>query len=317
VGETSFPYAGGGGVTDARYEALMAEVTGSGRIADNPTSGVLSQKLVYADSTGRQVKVRGSQAALVRGFRWETDASGLLQPIEANTSGQPRIDLAVLRLHRETFTVSFRIVKGTPATTPTVPAATQTIATNGVWELPVATIRVASSTASGLPSIGDTDVTALDNFLAAPSRTGHSSRRPPAAWGGLWTEYDTGRTYVGNGGAWNLIGETDSLTQLSPASGWAAPGNLYARRRNGLTYFQGLLQLTASDKAAGTDLTICTVPVEFRPTHDLALLGYVSGGNLVRCYLDAQTGRLFVSDYAMTFKKGWAISVHPATWVSR
>lgn len=316
MGETSYPYAGGGGVTDARYEELMARVTGTGRIAYNPSSTTLSQGLVYADSTGRQVKVRGNQAAIVRGFRWQTDAAGLLQPIEANTSGQTRIDLAVLRLIRETFRVSLRIVKGAPATTPVAPSPTQRIAADGVWEWPVAAIRVTSSSTSGLPSIGPADVTALDHFVAPPAMTGHSARRPPAEWGALWTQYDTGRTYVGHGGSWHLIGENDAYTRITASGNWITPGNLYASRRNGFTYFQGVVQLAIGDRAAGTDLTICTLPADYRSKTDLFGLGYLDGGNLARVHLDASANRLYLANYDVTIKKGSFLTIHPITWLS-
>ncbi|SDT74410.1 hypothetical protein [Actinoplanes derwentensis] len=318
MAEKSFPYAGGGGVTDARYEALMAGVTGNGRVAYNPNSTTLSQGLVYADSTGRQIKVRGGQAALIRGFRWETDSEGLLQPIEANTSGQPRLDLAVLRLNRETYTVSFRIVKGLPAATPVAPAVSQQTGTTGVWELPVATIRVTSSTTSGLPSIGATDVTVIDNFLASPPMTGHSSRRPPAAWGGLWTEYDTGKTFIGRGGAWHLIGENGASTRIWGPVHWnAASTFMYAQRRNGWVEFHGLLLLYAGGKkAAGSDVTICTLPDQFRPIADRTLLAYIAGANLARCYLDASAGRIALSNYAVALESGDSIAIPPASWIA-
>ncbi|MEV4281995.1 hypothetical protein [Actinoplanes xinjiangensis] len=151
----------------------------------------------------------------MRGFRWETDGAGLVQPIEANTSGQPHIDLAVLRLNRETWTVSFRIVRSVAAATPIAPAATQKYGATDVWEWPVATIRVTSSTASGLPSIGAADVTTLDYHLAQPPMTGNSGRRSPAAWGAVWTDYDTTKTFVGHGGMWHLGGENGARTRIA------------------------------------------------------------------------------------------------------
>jgi hypothetical protein len=309
--------AGGAGVTDARYEELMAQVSGTGRVAYNPSSATLSQGIVYADSTGRQVKVRGNVAAIVRGFRWETDAAGLLQPIDANTSGQTRIDLAVLRLNRETYTVSFRIVKGTPSTTPVPPTPVQTTGAT-TYEWPVATIRVTSSASSGLPSIGLADVTVLDTFIAQTPMTGHSSRRPPAAYGGLWTEYDTGRTYVGMGGSWVLIGEAGDLTRLGVNSTWEQPGQVWAARRNGFVYLQGVVQWNSTTRSAGTDLTICTIPDTYRPaTGDLYVDFNIDTGHLGRGYIDASTGRLYIYSYGVSIASGVNVSVHPVTYPAK
>jgi hypothetical protein len=315
VAETSYPAAGGGGVTDRRYEELMADALGTGRLATFPSSTTLSQSIVYADSTGRQVKVRANQAAIVRGFRWETDGAGLVQPIEANTSGQPRIDLAVLRLNRETWTVSFRIVKGVAAATPIAPASTQKYGATDVWEWPVATIRVTSSTASGLPSIGASDVTALDHHLAQPPMTGNSGRRSPAAWGAVWTDYDTTKTLVGHGGMWHLVGENGARTRIAPATGWAAPGMIFGQRRNGhVTLDCALLTYTGTNRAAGTDVTVCTVPAPFRPAGDVIILGYLNGANLVRLYFDTSAGRLFLNNYAVVLEKNTSVSFPPTSW---
>jgi hypothetical protein len=314
VGETSYPYAGGGGVTDARYESMMSLVTGNGRLAHNPSSATLSQGLVYADSTGRQVKVRASQSAIVRGFKWETDSSGLLQPIDANSTGQTRLDLAVLRLNRETWDVNFRIVKGVAGTTPVPPAATQQPGPDGVWEWPIATIRVTSSASSGLPSIGLADVTPLDHFIAQQPLVGHSSRRPPASWGAVWTEYDTGRTYVGKGGAWMLTGEDEESTRLTPGEGWEKPGFAWATRRNGYVFLQSTMQWIYNDRAAGTDITLFTLPAKYRPFGDLYALGWFDGGNVARVYIQGSTGRVYMATYSATFKKNNNLTLQSMVW---
>lgn len=317
MGETSFPYAGGGGVTDARYEVLMAEVTGSGRIAYNPSSETMSQPLVYGNSTGRQVGVHSNMAALVRGFRWETDGAGLMEPVEANTSGQPRIDLAVLRLTRSDYKVRFAIVRGVPSSSPSPPAATQDTGSTGVWELPIALIRVTSDTAAGLPTISGNDVTPLDNFIAQSPRTGHSGRRPPAAWGALWTEYDTGRSYIGRGGSWHLIGENGPYTRLAASNAWnSATLHMYAQRRNGWVEF-GALLLTyqGAAQAAGADIFICDLPPEFRPVTDHIVLAYIGGADMARCYITASTGRILMQNYSVVLARGNSISIPPTTWI--
>ncbi|MGK5677528.1 hypothetical protein [Actinoplanes sp. URMC 104] len=320
MGELSYPVAGGGGVTDARYEQLLGDVTGSGRIAYNPNETLMNTSLVYGDSSGRQVKVRSNMAALVRGFRWETDSSGIIRSLNANTSGLTRIDLAVLRLNRSDYTVTFQIVPGVPASTPVAPAPTQTIASNGVWELPLATIRVTSSSAGDQPSIAASDVTDLTTWLAAQPQIALSTRRPSvSSWGSIFTESDTGRTYVGLGGSWHLIGDPGQGTRLTPNSGWKTPGNIFATRRNGMVSFYCLLleNGTMGNRPAGTDTTICTIPDQFRPSGDVPILAWYDGGNVARCYLDASTGRLFMSNFSVAFASTHALTIPPYAWPAK
>lgn len=72
------------------------------------------------------------------------------------------------------FSVRFAIKQGTLATSPVAPSVTQNTLANGVWEIPVGTVRVASmSTANadaGLPSVLAEDVTGLATAGTACSR---------------------------------------------------------------------------------------------------------------------------------------------------
>lgn len=319
MAETSYPVAGGGGITDATYEQLMAGISGNGRVAYRPSANTLAQPMMYADSTGRQVKIRANVAYLLRGFRWESGSSTVVRPLDANTSGQPRVDLGVLRLDREDFTVRFEIIKGSPAANPVTPAVTQQTGTTGLFEVPVGAVRVTSSATAGLPSIASSDVTPMETWLAPPNTVAHSSRRGAVDPGGLFTEYDTNRTYVGLGSRWHLIGEDGSWTTISPAGGWdtdAGDSHIRARRRNGYTYFQCTVQMTGSDKAAGTDLTVCTLPSQFRPTHGLDILGWLDGANLCRVIVDAGTGRVYMRNYSVPMRTGAFLICHSATWAS-
>lgn len=202
MAETSYPLAGGGSVTDARYEKLMAEISGSGFLG-NPNN---LSPLMYADGTGRQVKVAASRAAVIRGFRWESDAAGLTQPLAANTSGFSRIDLGVLRLNRADFSVRFAIKQGTPASSPVSPSVTQDTLDAGVWEIPVGRVTVASTTAAeadaNLPSIANLDVTSLEYYVGPPPIVGGSTSRPAHAPGLQFFEVDTGRLELSNGYVW-------------------------------------------------------------------------------------------------------------------
>jgi hypothetical protein len=93
---------------------------------------------VFADSTGMQVKVQPG-AAGIRGFYYDSDAI-LTKSIAAANATNPRIDRVVLRLDAPLNTISVAVVQGTPAASPAVPSLTQT--DGGVWELPLAQVRV-------------------------------------------------------------------------------------------------------------------------------------------------------------------------------
>lgn len=127
-------------VNDWQYERLG--------ISFGPYSGLVGNtslsNLVYADSTGMQVKIVSSRYAIVRGYEWYSGTSDFTVAISANASGSTRIDLVVLRLDRATWNVTVAVVAGAPGSG-VPPAATQSTGpTTGVWELPIATVTVAS-----------------------------------------------------------------------------------------------------------------------------------------------------------------------------
>lgn len=314
MAETSFPVAGGAGVTDAAYERLMGPVTGSGRYGFNLTSGQLSTPLIFADNTGRQVKAYANQSAIVRGFRWESGTTPPVLALDANTSGNPRLDLIVLRLDRSNYTVRLGKTNGTPGSVPAAPSPIQDASSSGVWELPVATVRVTSSGTTGLPSIASTDVTDLSWWLSPPGIVVKSGNGPIPSHGMFGHNYDTGRTYRAVGSTWQLLGEHGSMTKLAPAGGWTAD-NLYARRVNGFVYFQATITLNVAARPAGTDLTVCTLPATFRPdNHDIAGTGWMSPGQVCKVYISGSTGTVVVREYTQTFPQNGTLTISPITW---
>lgn len=316
MAETSFPVAGGSGVTDATYERLMGPITGSGRYAFNPTVSALNTPLIFADNSGRQVKAYANQAAILRGFRWESGSTPPVVALDANTSGNPRMDLIVLRLNRSDYSVRLGKTNGTPASVPAAPAPIQDTSSSGVWELPVASVKVASSGTTGQPYIQSTDVTALDWWLAPPSillRNGNYI--PNAQSGALAHRLDTGRTYRGVGGSYVPFGEIGEWTKITPSGGWTSDF-IYCQRVNGFTYFQATVLLNVADKPGGTDLPMCTLPAEFRPQHDMYITGGMSYGQAAAGYISSTTGLVSIQSYAATFPKGGRAIFGPVTWPS-
>lgn len=132
-------------VNEAEWREMMEQALLTGIFR-----GALNELQGYADSTGLQVKVKTGKA-LIKGHFYKSDAETVLA-IGANSSGNPRIDLVVLRANFATRAVNLAVVPGTPAASPVAPALTQT---SGVWELAIAEVAVAN----GAVTIAAGDVT--------------------------------------------------------------------------------------------------------------------------------------------------------------
>jgi hypothetical protein len=306
VAELFYPTSGGGSVTDTKYEQLIGQYGPSGLVGDFNTS----QKLVYADSTGRQIKVRPNRAAIVRGYRWETDSAGLTVPIAANSSGQLRYDRAILRLDRTNWTVSFQIIQGTPAASPSVPNYTQTEGTTGYWEIPLARIAVAS----GATTIAAGDVlNQAFNIGGWPFRGEKAAPPYTTGSGHLFYAVDNARMYAAIDNSWQVIGESGSLvSQGSAASGWSA-GNVYYQRWNGFVYCQMLLTRTGGSLAANVDSTLFTIPSVYRMTGDAFIIGNVNGV-VARALISGSSGVVTLREYNTTIGTGAALTMHPLVW---
>lgn len=311
MAEISFPVAGGAGVTDAAYERLMGPITGSGRYAFGATSSQVTTPLIFADNSGRQVKALANQSAIVRGFRWESGTTPPVVSLDANTSGSPRLDLIVLRLDRSNFTVRLGKTKGTPAATPTAPSAIQDAGSTGVYELPLATVKVASSGTTGQPFIQSTDVTDLDWWLAPPATVTVQGQNPPATPGAILHHVDTGRSYRGVGSSWVLFGEAGPFTKLAVAASWTAD-NLYAQRVNGMVYFQGAVNTTV-DRQASTDVNICFLPAAYAPQHNLNAMCWMAPSQAGRITIDTG-GKVTVTAYGSLFPSGGLLIIPPLVW---
>lgn len=148
MAESSWPSPSNGRVVDD----VQFEKMGLGL---GPTAGVLgdftSPQLVYGDSSGMQIKVAADRYALVSGHVWWSGSSIFTKSIGANASGSTRTDLVVARLSRTTWDVTIVVVAGTPGAG--APAPTQNTGTTGSYDLPLATVTVASG--AGTVSAGN------------------------------------------------------------------------------------------------------------------------------------------------------------------
>jgi hypothetical protein len=306
VAELSFPTTGGGSVVDANYEALIGTSVPSGLIGN---SGLTD--LVYGDSSGRQVKVRPNRSAIVRGYRWQTDGAGITRSITANTSGQPRIDLAVLRLNRADWTVTFQVIAGTPAASPVAPSPTQSEGPSGVWELPLAYVAVANQAATILAANVTSRAPYQNSFQYEGAALPPSTMNPR-------TFYDESKARMFDkiGADWRITGEfTDPLTAAA-SSGWTAQ-TIRLQRVNGFVWFYLQVARAGGNIGPETQSVIYNLPAAYRPamTADFGLVAYYGGtGSVMRCYVDVSTGTVYLQDYKVQVTTGNVLTVHPTCW---
>lgn len=107
---------------------------------------------LFADSSGRQVKVR-SGGAFVRGVYYDNDELEIV-PLGANSSGNPRRDLVTVRVDITGVpaVVGVHVTPGTPAGSPSTPAIVNTAT---IWEFALGWVAVAN----GASTINTGDVT--------------------------------------------------------------------------------------------------------------------------------------------------------------
>ena len=186
-------------LTDDEYEKLASSYATDGLIGSTADTFP-----VYADSTGRQVKIRANKMAQVRGYLWGSDTSAdETVAATTNTSGQPRIDRLVLQLSRTTRNVRTSLKTGTPAASPTAPALTQNTGSSGVWEIPLARWQVAS----GYTTIAAADIVPEGWYLSSSDTLQYLSTWAQPQGGSLELgqtayETDTGFYHRWNGSKW-------------------------------------------------------------------------------------------------------------------
>jgi hypothetical protein len=197
VAETSWPtVAGARAVTDDQWELMSAAFA-----ADGVQGAWTSSSPVFGDSSGRQVKVRSAQLAVVGGHGYSSGTSDTIKSISANSSGSTRIDMVVLGLSRTTWAVTSYVKTGTPgAGAP--PALTRNArgGSTGVWEIPLAMVTVVN----GAATIAAGDVTNIA-WYSRGETVATSSATPPqpdAASYSRMMHTDTGHEFDSVSGAW-------------------------------------------------------------------------------------------------------------------
>lgn len=132
MAQTAFPMSNSHILKTEDWSKIAGNWTATGVIRS-----ILNELLVYADSTGMQVKVK-SGAAFIRGIYYESDSEVTL-PIGAANSTNPRIDYVIVRLDLTMETVQLAVLQGVAAVTPSAPTLTQN---SSRWEIALARVTV-------------------------------------------------------------------------------------------------------------------------------------------------------------------------------
>lgn len=254
-------------VSLAENEQLLTPLGLTGLVGYN------GQKPVYADGTGtRTVKIRAGVAATIRGTRFNNLTETLVasDQIVANSSGQPRIDLLVLRLNRaatapKQFTISPVVITGTPAASPLAPTPVRnsTMDGSGVWDLPLCEIAVPN----GAGSFADTALTNKAWWVTGSGYVGFDTARPPVEAGVIFQAAgDSGISYIGtSAGSWVRIYSDTGAVNIGPVpSGWDADP-FTATRQGDLVVMNARLVRTGGTIANTSSVTMGRVGVGYRP----------------------------------------------------
>ncbi|GLY08277.1 hypothetical protein [Actinoplanes sp. NBRC 101535] len=222
---------------------------------------------VYADSSGRQVKIRSGVRALIRGMIWRNISETVVDntQIVANATSNPRIDLLVLRMNRAAgaaFSITPVVITGTAAATPIVPSAVRqdTVDGTGVWDIPLAEIKVAA----GATTIAAADVTNRAWWISGSGYVGFSLGRPPVEAGVVFTEQNTGIHWIGTtSGTYMRLASNSGVIEVPAPSGWS--GSTKVVRAGDLVVASVAVKRTGSNIANTVVATVATLGAAYRP----------------------------------------------------
>jgi hypothetical protein len=140
--DSYLPFDSGAGATvlESQWRDMAKHFISS---ASGVIRGFGSGMLCFGDSSGMQVKVNTGECYM-RGHFGSVTSQKVL-PIGSNSSGNPRVDIAVIRCHFADNNIVVDIVQGTPAASPVAPTVTQNTT---MWETKLADIAVANGAAT-------------------------------------------------------------------------------------------------------------------------------------------------------------------------
>lgn len=307
--ETSWPGDAPAVVAEAQFEQLMSHFYTTGVVGD---AGDLP--LVYADSTGLQVKLRSGRYAKVRGFTWYSGDEDIVLPIAANTSGQTRRDMVVLELDRSTWEVRAKIVQGAPGGS--TPSLTLDPGPTGVWQLWVARVTVANNASTISPNNLDTRTT----FIGPPLLIASGNELPDPNVPDVFLRYrpDQNRLILHTGGAptsgqqevWlgqhGQYADSGEVTLSGSNSNWETTFAAVIRKVGPVVFLRvPSYRRISGNLSANTNSTLPgTIPSSMRhPNRDLHIVARTTGHNAGRIRInrnnrDSGRGRMVLLNHA-------------------
>lgn len=194
------------------WRDMMKHVNGS---ASGVIRGFGSDFSVFADSTGRQVKVNAGECWVRGHFGKNTGVETL--PVAENTSGSTRIDRVVLRANFTTNVIELDVKEGSAS----APAVTQN---TSMWETSLATVSVAN----GAVTIAAGNVTDERSFTTVVGKYVRTSTTPVPLSGASYADVVLNSTEIATGDI-SLNTSTGVVTlnrsgiwQLSAMAGFSA-----------------------------------------------------------------------------------------------
>ncbi|MFJ7100197.1 hypothetical protein [Streptomyces albogriseolus] len=294
-------------VTDVQHEKLAA------RYSDDGVYGNPGDAAVVTAGVGLTVLVRAGVYGSLRGHGWTSGTTGDTLPVDANSSGQTRIDRVVLRLDRSTWTVRAVVKPGTPGAG--APALTQATGDTGLYEIPLADVTVLNGAAA---------VTVTRRELWVGSRVRpctSSSRNPLPNVGEMCLETDTGTVRMWDGTTWAVLRKTDATVNADVTlTAWTATGASVMERRGDICVLR-----TAYFERKGSNLSTASdsrLPLLIPSAHRHAYLQmhtpvYVTGSRIgvVTLYPDNhdRAGQLWITTHP-GINVGQTIGTTTMTW---
>lgn len=273
MAQTSFPESdyNSGALTEAEWERVAA------RFTDDGVDGNPSQTPVVTAGAGLQVVIAADKAASVRGFRWETDATTYTHAIDANSSGQTRVDWVCLRLDRSTWEVRTAVKAGTPGMGSPSLLREESSAGGTVWEIPLALVTVANGASS-------VTVRRYEQYIGSRITPCTSITRPALPRrGDQIHETDTGRWLGWDGSSWRVLYADSGVVVVNgTASPWGINVDTVLEHRSGVVCLRlGAFDRTGGNLPGGTDSRLpVAIPSAYRhPNRDQHGTVYVTGSS--------------------------------------
>lgn len=307
----SWPSADHPSTTLAEFERTLWEDSG---VIGTPADSAV----VYADSSGRQVKTRLGKWLRIHGFTGYTGSSDTTLAVAANSSGSDRTDIVVARLDRG----------GSPAgeITPVVKTGTTALTQNepggspDYWEEPLATVVVpngAVTLAAG--AVHRRERYQGPNVLVVPDE----DSLPPVRPGLIVAQYDQTKLLAALGADYRVLYEDTGITEVSGlaggsyAVGWANPGGslpgVTLHRFNGMVTLVCVVQRSGGSIASNAASVIATLPAAYRPRANTPVLGYMTGPAQVQLMVNA-AGSLELQNHGAAVANSYLIYAQTVTY---